>query len=226
MSRALLALSMAIAPHPRFGFGFATDYYPEAACFFLDREGLPSEQLYNDVRFGGFLIERYAPTRLVFQDDRNEIHEALLQEIWRILRSSDVRGWSGLLERYDCDTALVRYHAPIRTAPSDGRGVDLRGFSALWFPTRSWALVYWDDVAMVFVTRSSADPALLEEYEYRVVRPDDLEHLKWRVSEEPDLRPLALAEARRAIASSSDNLRAMEVAAMLADPSTAAVTDP
>jgi hypothetical protein len=223
---AVMVGAVAAAPWPRFGARYADGYYPTGACDFLDREELPRSQLYNDVRFGGYLIERYAPSRLVFQDDRNEIHAALLEEIWSILRSGDVRGWSALLERYDCDTALVRYHAPIRTAPSDGRGVDIRGFSALWFPSRSWALVFWDDVAMVFVRRAGADPEFLRDFEYRILRPDDLEHLRWRVSREPDLRQPALEEARRAVASSSDNRLAEEVAAMLTDPSAAALIGP
>ena len=38
----VLALSLAIAPQPRFGIGFARDYYPDAACSFLDSEDLPT----------------------------------------------------------------------------------------------------------------------------------------------------------------------------------------
>jgi hypothetical protein len=207
----VLAVSMALSPWPGFGFGFADGYYPDRACDFLDTEGLPKSHLYNDVRFGGYLIDRYHPPRQVFQDDRNEIHDRLLREIWEILRTSDVTAWSNLLARYDVDTALVRYHSPIDIATPEGSKIGERGFSALWFPTREWALVYWDDVAMVFVNREHAPQDLLDRHEYRVIRPDDLAHLELRLREDPGLRDAAAAEARRALASSPECERALHI---------------
>ena len=195
LAAVVLAVSVAASPWPVFGFTFAEGYFPAAACDFLDREGLPHNQLYNDVRFGGYLIERYAPSRLVFQDDRNEIHEPLLREIWRIFQTTDVRAWNSLLESYGCDTALVRYHPPLQVEPPDGEGVTVRGFSARWFPRRDWALVYWDDVAMVFVRRGDASPELVERFEYRIIRPDDLDHLKWQLRQRPRSATAAALEA-------------------------------
>jgi hypothetical protein len=208
---ALLALSMAIAPRPRFGFGFAADYFPGAACAFLDREGLPSEQLYNDVRFGGYLIHRYAPERRVFQDDRNEIHEPLLRRIWEIFQASDVEAWSALLAEYDADTALVRYHPPLRVTDPDGGDLGYRGFSALWFPTRLWALVYWDDITMIFVRRDGAPAALLDRHEYLILRPDDLPYLERRLVEDPSLIPPAALELARAARANPTSWRAREI---------------
>jgi hypothetical protein len=206
-----LAVAVAASPWPVFGFAFADGYYPTSACDFLDREGLPQSQLYNDVRFGGYLINRYAPSRLVFQDDRNEIHDTLLREIWNIFQTTDVRAWNGLLERYGCDTALVRYHPPLQVAPPDGEGVTLRGFSARWFPSSEWALVYWDDVAMVFVRRRDASAALLERLEYHVVRPDDLEQLQWQLSRDPTLRLSAATETKRALRANPASWRALGI---------------
>jgi hypothetical protein len=211
----LLALSIAIAPRPRFGVGFADDYYPDAACAFLDRESLPSEQLYNDVRFGGYLIHRYGPERKVFQDDRNEIHEVLLRRIWEIFQASDVKGWSALLAEHGADTALVRYHPPLQVTDPDGRVLGLRGFSSLWFPARLWALVYWDDVAMVFVRRDRAPAGLLDRHEYRVLLPDDLEHLEARLAVEPALRVEVAAELARAANAAPSSWRVQEIAALI-----------
>jgi len=221
----VLAVSVAASPWPVFGFTFADGYYPSSACDFLDRAGLPKAQLYNDVRFGGYLIERYAPSRLVFQDDRNEIHEKLLRDIWSILKRNDVRGWKQLLDGYGCDTALVRYHAPLKVSPADGEGPESRGFTARWFPRSDWALVYWDDIAMVFVRRQEAPADFLARFEYRVIRPDDVEQLLWQANQDPDLRRAAELEAGRALAAGPDNHRAAAIAALLAgDPRS--VTDP
>jgi hypothetical protein len=211
----VLAISLAISPWPRFGFSFADNYFPSSACNFLDAEGLPASQLYNDVRFGGYLINRYHPTREVFQDDRNEIHEPLLREIWQILASSDVPAWSEMLERYGIDAALVRYHPPIRVTTPSGEDQGMRGFSALWFPKAEWALVYWDDVAMVFVKRDGAPANLLEHHEYRVIQPDDLAHLERRFLEDPSLLKQAVAESLRALDANPDSNRARHLVGAL-----------
>jgi hypothetical protein len=212
---AVLALSLAIAPRPRFGIGFAQDYYPDSACSFLDVENLPSGQLYNDVRFGGYLIHRYGPERQVFQDDRNEIHEPLLRRIWEIFRSSNVAAWSNLLADYRADTALVRYHPPIRVTDPAGNDLGFRGFSTLWFPDREWALVYWDDVAMVLVRRHSALPGLLERHEYRVLRPDDLAYLERRLAGDPALLPFVAQELARAAHANPSSWRAHQIADLI-----------
>lgn len=212
----ILAVSVAASPWPAFGFSLADGYYPRGACDFLDRESLPRSQLYNDVRFGGYLIQRYAPSRLVFQDDRNEIHEELLRNIWSILRRNDVQAWNRMLENYECDTALVRYHPPLEVSPPDGGGPELRGFTARWFSRTAWALVYWDDIAMVFVRRQEAPPEWLARHEYHVIRPDDLEHLQWQLRRNPDLWTQAISEAQRALTAGPDNRRAASIAAFLA----------
>jgi len=211
----LLAVSLAIAPWPHFGIGFADDYYPSSACSFLDAQGLPTAQLYNDVRFGGYLIHRYGPERQVFQDDRNEIHEPLLRRVWEIFQASDVAAWSELLGSHSADTALVRYHPQLQVTDPAGNNLGLRGFSTLWFPAAEWALVYWDDVAMVFVNRDSAAPGFLEGYEYRVLRPDDLAHLKGRLAHDPALRLEAAEELARAVRSQPTSSRAREIAEII-----------
>jgi hypothetical protein len=211
----LLAVSIAAAPWPRFGFGFAKEYYPTRACSFLDAEGLPGARLYNDVRFGGYLIDRYFPPRQVFQDDRNEIHETLLREIWEILETSDVAQWSALLARWGIDAALVRFHPPISVTNPEGDDLGERGFSALWFPDRTWALIYWDEIAMVLVRRGTVPDELLERHEYRVIRPDDLDHLRQILTTDESLRLEAADELARALDQAPAGWRAHEISTMV-----------
>jgi hypothetical protein len=91
----------------------------------------------------------------------------------------------------------------------------MRGFSALWFPKAEWALVYWDDVAMVFVRREGAPATLLEHHEYRVIRPDDLAHLERRFLEDPSLLKQAVAESLRALDANPDSNRARHLVGAL-----------
>ncbi len=165
-----------VAPWPRFGFGIAHDRYPVAACDFLAEHGLLDEPLYNDVPFGGYLLWRANPPLQVFLDDRNEIHAERLHRIWSIFQASDPRRWDALLAEHDLDVALLRYHEPLMVRSPDGRPLGERGFSALWFPPRQWALVYFDDVAMVLVRRSELTKELARQ-EFRWLRPDDAPYL-------------------------------------------------
>jgi hypothetical protein len=201
----ILVLAFTASSRRPFGFGWAPDYYPTGACDFLDAHDLPRVGMYNDVRFGGYLINRYGPERKVFIDDRNEIHEDLLYEMWTVMGRSDVAGWTEIIRRYGLDAALVRYHELTEVTTPEGRPLGRRGFSTLWFPARQWALVYWDDVAMVLLWRDSVDPDMLTRYEYTAFRPDDLEHVQQQLLSEPAFAPRAAAEAARALDDDPDN---------------------
>ena len=58
--------------------------------------GLLPGRIYHDVRFGGWLIGRYFPRCQVFIDDRNEILERLLHELWQIWPNRAGRTGSGI----------------------------------------------------------------------------------------------------------------------------------
>ena len=212
---AVLGVVALARPWPRNGFTFAERWYPDRAWRFLAENDLLEGPLYNDVRFGGWLILHGYPERQVFLDDRNEIHEPLLREIWEIFGRSDVGGWEELLDRWRIDTVLLRYHEPIRVTTPDGEDLGRRGFSTLWFHSERWATVYWDDVAMALVRRSSVPEALLAEREYVHLDPDDLEHLVGTLRGNPDLRPMIAAEVRRALSDDPQCRRALDLAACL-----------
>ena len=213
---AVLVVASAVAEPGRApAFRFSDRFYPVQALAFIEQQGLAAVPLYNDVRFGGFLIRHFYPERRAFLDDRNEIHEPLLAEIHSILGSSDPRAWQAMLDRHRVAVALLRYNPPFTVLRPDGRTLGRRGFSALWFPDQRWALVYWDDIAMVLVDRTTADPALLERFAYRVIRPDDADQLRSQIAAEPALAPLAAAELARKLAEQPDCERALALSEQL-----------
>ncbi|RLE30095.1 MAG: hypothetical protein DRJ61_13300, partial [Acidobacteria bacterium] len=203
-----LAAIMINAPGFPLGWGFSTEHYPVGASQFLERTGLIDQPVYNDVRFGGWLIGRNFPPFQPLIDDRNEIHEDLLKEMWEIHEASSPGRWQALLDRYGIETALLRYHEPLKVLTPEGGNLGQRGFSALWFPNKRWALVYWDDTAMVLVDREKTLPELVDAFEYQWVRPDDSAHLAIIAQDDPIARAGLISELQRKLHEDPECLRA------------------
>jgi hypothetical protein len=168
-----------LPPESAWGLGLSPDNEPARAVDFLEREGL-GRRLYNDVRFGGYLIWRRYPEHPVFIDGRNEVYPRLLREVFASV--NDSRAWQAFLEGYDIDAAFVRYSPSLERVVlpgSNGRPdrVLERAFSTNHFPGKEWALVYWDDDAMIFARRSAENLPLIERLEYRAVQPEDWRHI-------------------------------------------------
>ncbi len=151
---------------------------PRRAVEYLESRGL-GRRLFNDVLFGGYLVWRRYPEHRVFVDGRNEVYDSLLAEIFDAVNSGEK--WQALLDRYGIDAALIRrgqmqavQYPPV--TPGGAVRTELRAFSASHFPSAAWALVYWDDKALVLVRRDdpAAAPLLGEEYRFH---PDDVPHL-------------------------------------------------
>jgi hypothetical protein len=160
------------------GPGLQPDRYPVEAAAFVDREGLDG-RIFNEVAFGGYLIWRF-PDRPVFIDGRNEVYPELLADLFGAFRDP-ARFWS-LSERWGIEVAMLRYPAQrqrVRYPGPPPRMVE-RSWSEVFFPSRDWALVHWDDTAMVRVRRATADPDWLARHEL-VLNPDDWEWARARI---------------------------------------------
>jgi hypothetical protein len=68
---------------------------------------------------------------------------------------------------------------------------------------------------MVLVRRETAPEELLELHEYRVIRPDDLEHLRQILTKDKSLRLEVADELVRALDQAPAGWRAHEIATLL-----------
>jgi hypothetical protein len=193
------------------GIGVQPGRFPEKAADFVEIH-MKDARLYNDVAFGGYLIWRGYPGRRVFIDGRNEVHATLLRELAASV--DDGRRWRALLDRHGVEGAVLRYRSesiPVVDAVTGRRSAGT--FSELHFPRGDWALVYWDDVAMIYVARRGRFAAVAESLEYREARPEAwaagamdaawpgqtpllVEEIRRRLGQDPGCR-LALAAAER-----------------------------
>lgn len=141
------------------GAGVREDWFPEKALRFIEMAGVDGN-MFNSYEFGGYLIWRAYPERKVFMDGRAEVYPELISNIRRLMP----HGFKSVVDAYGIDYAMIDYRKSmmdyINSDPYFREGM---------------ALVYWDDVAMVYLKRTPENRDIIENYEYRVVRPTDME---------------------------------------------------
>lgn len=144
------------------GLGIHYEPLPEDALRYLDRQHLEG-RVFNAFQWGGYIVWRDFPRRMPIVDGRGYLPVGLLDEL-QAARTLATR-LESLQRRYGFDVAVLPYPRDSGLLRDETPDVDL----GLTSP--DWALVYWDDVAMVYVRRTEALAGLIERDEYREVKP-------------------------------------------------------
>jgi tetratricopeptide (TPR) repeat protein len=173
-STAVLAVTVAVAlvvanvgplaaRDRRPGVGVDPRAVPEGALAYLDRVGVAG-RVFNAFHFGGYVSWRDFPRRAPIIDGRAWVPPALIEEIHfaRVYPAHLAR----LQATYGFEAAIMDY-ASFAGEPLDevAPGADAGLNSA------AWALVYWDDAALVYLRRAGAFAAVAARDEYRHLRP-------------------------------------------------------
>lgn len=164
-------------------------FVPEGALRYLDRVGMTG-RLFNAYHFGGYIAWRDFPKRVAIIDGRGYVPQGLQEEI------HFARAYPEHLERlqstYGFDVAVMDY--PVYSGATPSPDIDL----ALTSP--GWALVYWDDFALVYLRRSPRWAAVIARDEYRSIRPANGLPALWRSLADKAVVPEIRAELERNIA--------------------------
>jgi hypothetical protein len=146
-------------------------YFPLLAVEKLRSYGLAGN-IYNVDQFGGLLEWTFYPQRRVLTDGRNELFESFIAADERA--HHDSRAWHALIAQYDVSLAVDEYSTE-KIEVVDVQSGERRALPAslVRYRRRDWALVAFDDVAMVFARRSAFPPQILERLEYHYLVPDD-----------------------------------------------------
>ena len=174
----LAAVSALLVPiRIRFrGQPFNDLYVARRAAEFVAREraALGGLRLFNQYEWGGYLGWRLGEEGRVFGDGRYLFHSQLV-EINAALTSSE--NMAEFAARRRLDGFLIRNlrtNLPSTRVYADGT---TRSFDRPWYvsylPRARWALVYWDEQALVFVDRAKVLPEWLVAHEYRWTFPGD-----------------------------------------------------
>jgi tetratricopeptide (TPR) repeat protein len=146
------------------GFGVNERWVPEGALRYLDAQGIEG-RLFNAFHFGGYITWRDFPRRIPIVDGRGHVSPSELEEIH--FARAYPQHLARLQERFGIEAAVMDYPAYSGDAVEEVLGPDAD--SALASP--DWALVYWDDVALVYLRRAGPHTAVVARDEYRVVKP-------------------------------------------------------
>lgn len=158
-----------------FGFGIADNSVPEEALRYMDKSGITG-RVFNEFGWGGYITWRDFPSRDVFIDPRTQLKSEILDTF---LAAEDVpAALDDLEKKYGFESILIAY--PSFIAPEvSGRDED----AALLNP--KWALVYWDDKALVYLKRGGKYDSAIKRDEYELVKPaNSVEIYKRRLQDE------------------------------------------
>jgi hypothetical protein len=175
-----------VVPLLEYGIAFNPGYAPRGAAEFLlrERDALAGRVLLNPWHWGGYLGWRLHPEYRVFTDGRYIFHH-LLREMVEARRSP--QEMQSFLDRHRVDVVVLepeRGTLPMKVRGKSGEETILRRPAYLFFfPRETWALVYWDTRAVVFVRRAVVAPEWTAGLEYELFRPDDLQAAFLKVGE-------------------------------------------
>jgi len=146
-------------------------YYPLTAVAKLKSYALPGN-IYNVDQFGGLIEWEFYPQRRALTDGRNELFEKFIADDDQA--HHDSRAWHAMILQYDLALAVDEYQRE-KIEVLDAASGERRFLPAslVRYRRRDWALIAFDDVAMVFARRDKFPPELLDRIEYRMLVPDD-----------------------------------------------------
>lgn len=171
------------------GLGADARFVPEGALRYLDQLGMTG-RLFNAFHLGGYITWRDFPKRAAIIDGRGYVPGNLREEI-HFARAYPAH-LARLQSAYAFDAAVMDY--PVYS----GEGMESLSPDADWgLVSPAWALVYWDDFALVYLMRSPRWDAVIARDEYRRVHPANGLPAFWRSLADKAAVPEIRAELER-----------------------------
>jgi tetratricopeptide (TPR) repeat protein len=193
------------------GLGVNERWVPEAALRYLDARGVEG-RLFNAFHFGGYIEWRDFPRRAPIIDGRGIAAPSLLEEIHfaRIYP----RHLERLQARYGLQAAVMDYPTYSGDPVEEVLGPDADAALA----SASWALVYWDDVSLVYLPRTGPHADVIERDEYRHVKPANGAAGIARLTADAGRAEAVRAELRRNVAATGSSLGLLLLGHAAPDP--------
>jgi hypothetical protein len=173
--------------------GIDAERFPTRAVAALRSYNLPGN-IYNVDQFGGLIEWTFYPERRALTDGRNELFRDFIDA--DAVAHRDSRAWHAMIAKYGLVLAVDEYQSEkievLDVASGERQALPA---SLVRYRRRDWALIAFDDAAMVFARRDAFPPSRLDAIEYRFLVPDD-PGIRYRNSEIRDAARKEIARAR------------------------------
>lgn len=191
------------------GVAFDLRHTPEAACDFMAAHGVRGRG-FNHFYLGSGMLRRFWPDRerLPFMDIHPEDSSPEFRDLYYRAISSP-EGWRDLDARYRFDYALL-----------SRRYTDRYGLLDLLDAEPTWAVVFVDDVAAVYLRREGPLGAVVDSFAYRLVTGGRTRNaaLVERAKDDTALRAALIAELERQARATTMNLYGRQMLRAIGPP--------
>jgi hypothetical protein len=143
------------------GLGVSNRYFPQGLYNFMLENKIKGTP-FNNFDTGGYYKWLF-PDQKIFIDSRN-INDEIFNEYYSILKMQP--GFQNRLDKYGID--LVIFFEPrLSRFPN----IMKQQVTEFLLNNKDWALVYWDDLSMLFAKKIPLHEELISKYEYKVFNP-------------------------------------------------------
>ena len=168
--------------------------FPMRAVAALKSYHLPGN-IYNVDQFGGLIEWTFYPERRALTDGRNELFRDFIAA--DAVARRDSRAWHAMIARYGLVLAVDEYQREkievLDVASGERQALPA---SLVRYRRRDWALIAFDDAAMVFARRDKFPPQVIDRIEYRFLVPDD-PHIRFLNEQFRNAARVEVGRARR-----------------------------
>ena len=151
--------------------GVDDERFPMRAVAALRSYNLPGN-IYNVDQFGGLIEWTFYPERRALTDGRNELFRDFIEA--DAIAHHDSRAWHAMIAKYGLTLSVDEYQGEkievLDVASGERQALPA---SLVRYRRRDWALIAFDDAAMVFARRDAFPAARLDAIEFHFLVPDD-----------------------------------------------------
>ncbi|MDO8447043.1 MAG: tetratricopeptide repeat protein [Deltaproteobacteria bacterium] len=186
-----------------FGLGQG-EGFPQKAVKFIKQHPIKGN-MYNPYRFGGYLIWGLYPERKVFIDGRAEVFDKEFQKAF--INSFSLNKWFEAINRYDINYAVIGHSSVAMVLDPIGDWISI---------DPDWVLIYWDEVAKVYVRDLPRNQDVIKRYGHKVmVNPVEFNYNSLKKALNKGLGEELEVEFKRDIESDHENSKVLYWLGML-----------
>lgn len=143
------------------GLGVSNRYFPQGLYNFMIENKIKGTP-YNNFDTGGYYKWLF-PDQKIFIDSRN-INDEIFNEYYSILKMQP--GFQNKLDKYGIDLVIF-FEPKLSRYPN----IMKQQVTEFLINNKDWALIYWDDLSMLFAKRVQKNEDLITRYDYKVFNP-------------------------------------------------------